>query len=726
MIIVTLTTTPPNFSHVHEAINSLINQTVPPDRIILNVAHDYTREHFNSNLFDIQIQEKSSAKRSRVEINRCHDYGSATKLVGLLDKKHEIEDDDIIIVVDDDISYPPELVETHKMYHEHHPPGTVFTAEAANISGDLITNSNQVDGSQFHILSGWGSYSLTGRMLTEDMRSIVHYPKSMRLSDDIFFSNMLAHNNTCVIQTDFVNHDTLKILDYSAAPHQMHNCKELDGGSHNWGNEYKYCKALSFLIEKNLLKIPLDTLVKKKILCRDLYYDFRDAMSESEATFVNRCITALETHSILDTIEALGVERQRMLKLQNMYHNITGTQIPPGEFFSYMTSSQQLGYPAFAQHIYQATPNPLNQPETNKVVMVWPHAVKMAGHGCQTRLFQMVDFLVDAGFEIAIFSRSDIKGMQWEQADIDYLNSFGITDINIFSPTDSENGWHQFSSYCTEEILKRSYDFCVIHYSNTLTIKQLKQLPKEKLVLELHDNLSVNGGLQNVDHSCTDLSTCRTHHISKTNFDALKLVNVVVNISPIEHAECRNIVNSAYIPNASQIDGEENTYSQNGVFVASDNSFNANAVKILTSGATFPIDIVGRACNDWGMRFAVPNPLVNKRGFVESLAELYKHAAFSVSPLILGTGSKVKIGESLSHGVPVVAMVDSGLSSHIIDEVNGYLCHSFQEFFECCQRLHHDRELCRKMGHAAREISKEEGKCHSQYDYVFNTYYSRF
>jgi hypothetical protein len=726
MIIVTLTTTPPNFSQVHESINSLINQTVPPDRIILNVPRDYTRDHFNSSLFELQIQEKRSAKRSRVEINRCHDYGSGTKLIGLLDKKNEIEDDDIIIVVDDDISYPPELVETHKMYHEHYPPGTVFTVEAANISGDLITNSNQVDGSQFHILSGWGSYSLTGRMLTEDMRSIVHYPKSMRLSDDIFFSNLLSHNNTCVIQTPEVNHNTLKVLDHGNSPSQMHNRKELDGGSHNWGNEYKYCKALAFLIEKNLLKIPLDTLVKKKILCRDLYYDFRDAMSESEPTFVNRCMDILELHSILDTIEALGVERQKMLKLQNMYQNITGKQIPPGEFFSHMVSSQKIKYPEFAQQIYREAPLLRHQPETNKVVMVWPHAVKMSGHGCQTRLFQMVDFLVDAGFEIAIFSRSDINSMQWEQADIDYLNSFGITDINIFSPTDSENAGHQFSSYCTKEILKRSYDFCVIHYSNTLTIKHLKKLPKDKLILELHDNLSVNGGLQNIDHSCIDLSTCRTHHVSKTNFDALKLFDVVVNISPIEHSECINIINSAYVPNASHIDSEENTYSQNGVFVASDNSFNANAIKILTSGATFPIDIVGRACNDWGMRFATPNPLVNKIGFVESLSELYKHAAFSVSPIILGTGAKVKIGESLSCGVPVVAMIDSGLSSHIIDGVNGYLCHSFKEFFECCKRLHQDRDLCKQMGDAARAMSKEESRCRSQYDYVFNTYYSRF
>ena len=727
MIIITLTTTPPNFPHVHKTIRTLINQTVQPDRIILNIPSEYTREDFQDGLFDMHIAPTMDALRGRVEINRCHDYGPATKLLGLLEIneygifkiKESISDDDIVIVLDDDIEYPSELVETHKKYHSQHDSGTVFSVCCADISGEFIVNSNQVDKSEFDLSCGWGSYSMRGRMLNEDLLTAVHFPRSLRLSDDIFISNALtAHHNTCVIQTPSVNHNSMKILDHGNSSHQLHNSKSLGGGSHNWGNEYKYCKALAFLIKKNLLKIKMDTPTKKMILCRDLYYSFMDVLDESESDFVGRCMDQIKHNTVLESAQALDVERQKILKLQRFYKNVTGNTIPPSDFYSYMSLVQKEGYDGLSKAM------DAKKTITNKVIVVFPHAVKLGGHGCQVRLFQTINFLVANKFDVHIFSKNGIKGHTWEQKDIDYLSDMGIKNIDIFDTTDPTNPEYQWSSYCTQKIKQMDYDFCVVVYSNTLHGNHLDQLPKDKLILELHDNMNVHEKIVKADHSCVDLPFVRQSHVARTDKDTLRKFGIVSCNSEIEHEELYPEINSVYIPNSVPTVVQDNTYSRNALFIASDNPFNCNAMKILDLGATFPLDIAGRICNDWGQRFVTKNnPCINSLGYLESLSEVYRHAPFTVCPIIFGTGSKVKIEESLSCGVPVVAMIDSGLPSSIIDGVNGFLCYSFKEFFECCSMLDADRQRCKKMGENARLISQADKDCHTQYDHIFNTYY---
>ena len=110
-VIVSLTSTPANFHNLHNTVETLINQTVRPDRIVINAPKFYTRQDFNNDLFSTSLSTRFGC-RGLVELNRCADYGSSTKFIGLLNIARSIEDEDVIIVLDDDIGYPEKMIET--------------------------------------------------------------------------------------------------------------------------------------------------------------------------------------------------------------------------------------------------------------------------------------------------------------------------------------------------------------------------------------------------------------------------------------------------------------------------------------------------------------------------------------------------------------------------------------------------------------------------------------
>ena len=114
MIIVTLTTIPSRLSHVELTIDSFSNQELQPDLIVLNIPKVYNR---NFELTDSHHKIiKRLSKKEKVSINRCTDYGPATKLLGYIENK-VINEEDIVIICDDDRVYYntfiKELVEKH-------------------------------------------------------------------------------------------------------------------------------------------------------------------------------------------------------------------------------------------------------------------------------------------------------------------------------------------------------------------------------------------------------------------------------------------------------------------------------------------------------------------------------------------------------------------------------------------------------------------------------------
>lgn len=101
-IVISLTTIPSRIVNLDKTINSLLEQTLPIDAIILNVP--YYSNRLKCPYPEILISHP------KLIINRCPDFGPATKILGTL-MRPEILDSTTIIFLDDDRNYDKILVE---------------------------------------------------------------------------------------------------------------------------------------------------------------------------------------------------------------------------------------------------------------------------------------------------------------------------------------------------------------------------------------------------------------------------------------------------------------------------------------------------------------------------------------------------------------------------------------------------------------------------------------
>lgn len=117
---------------------------------------------------------------------------------------------------------------------------------------------------------------------------------------------------------------------------------------------------------------------------------------------------------------------------------------------------------------------------------------------------------------------------------------------------------------------------------------------------------------------------------------------------------------------------------------------NVDALKWFTAEV---LPLIHRACPDVSLQVvgrhpdaelvAGAPPAVEYLGWVEDLTPLYAHARVSIAPLRYGAGVKGKIGEAMSHGVPVVATsvgaegmgLESGANALVADSAEQFAQH---------------------------------------------------
>ena len=112
MIYVSLSTIPPRINDLRKSIDSLLNQTIKPDKIFINIPKKFRR--FKEEIKDHQIPNFSSI----VEVTRCDDYGPGTKLLGSIDKLNK---DSLVILADDDQIYEDFMIEKLSYYYNKAP-----------------------------------------------------------------------------------------------------------------------------------------------------------------------------------------------------------------------------------------------------------------------------------------------------------------------------------------------------------------------------------------------------------------------------------------------------------------------------------------------------------------------------------------------------------------------------------------------------------------------------
>jgi len=113
MIYVSLSTIPKRLKNLNESINSLLKQTLKPDKIFINIPFKYKR--FSETIDDDQIPKFDS---NIVEITRCEDCGPGTKLLGSIDK---FKKNSLVILADDDHTYEDYMIEKFSYFYSKEP-----------------------------------------------------------------------------------------------------------------------------------------------------------------------------------------------------------------------------------------------------------------------------------------------------------------------------------------------------------------------------------------------------------------------------------------------------------------------------------------------------------------------------------------------------------------------------------------------------------------------------
>ncbi|GJL53174.1 MAG: hypothetical protein NPIRA02_03060 [Nitrospirales bacterium] len=175
------------------------------------------------------------------------------------------------------------------------------------------------------------------------------------------------------------------------------------------------------------------------------------------------------------------------------------------------------------------------------------------------------------------------------------------------------------------------------------------------------------------------------------------------------HSTCRAV---RTVPTACALQHIKNSYDGLPLFVGSNNPLNLQGYvyfvrkvlpRVLEKIPGFRLRVVG------GFSEKVEGVQgVELSGYIPDLKPLYTVSRFTICPMLGGTGSQIKILESMAHGVPVIAMKAVASASPIEHGVNGFVANDAKEFAQYAIQLSMDSALCRKLGEAARQTIAEQ------------------
>jgi hypothetical protein len=119
-VIISLTSSPRRLQYIGPTLDSILNQTYTPLKIILNIPHVFKR---TGESYDLDMISEYTSKRN-ITINRCEDLGPLTKVYDTL-LKYQRSLDTPIIYVDDDTVYSKHMVDVYLQYSMLNPDAVI-------------------------------------------------------------------------------------------------------------------------------------------------------------------------------------------------------------------------------------------------------------------------------------------------------------------------------------------------------------------------------------------------------------------------------------------------------------------------------------------------------------------------------------------------------------------------------------------------------------------------
>jgi hypothetical protein len=193
-VIASLTTVPDRIDNLEPTIQSLLNQTRPPDEIVLAIPEFSTREQRPYAVPEYLL------RLPRVRILYCgKDWGPATKFIPVVQGELAAgRAASLIMVVDDDRIYPRDALETYLYYSKRLPDAALcFRGAAIPRSLDwrdarMIRARELRQPQPAAVMTGCGSYLIQPRFFDDSVWNYANAPDGAFYMDDIWISGWLS------------------------------------------------------------------------------------------------------------------------------------------------------------------------------------------------------------------------------------------------------------------------------------------------------------------------------------------------------------------------------------------------------------------------------------------------------------------------------------------------------------------------------------------------------
>ena len=240
-VIVTMTTLPSRIHHIAPTLASLLRQTTPPQKIILNLPFESSREQRRYQI------PRFLTTHPLIQINRVdRDFGPATKLLPALrlSAKKNVR----LLVVDDDEVYGRKIIENYMKYEplaktsaltlvgwdapadgQHHSRRIKFGAIGEKPKDSVeVSTPTQVD-----CFQGASTFMVSPSFFSDEVFNDEKAPKEAFFVDDIYLSGHLATRKVpiFVVPADF-RYARMKVLTHLLSGRSLHK-KENKSGHNN-------------------------------------------------------------------------------------------------------------------------------------------------------------------------------------------------------------------------------------------------------------------------------------------------------------------------------------------------------------------------------------------------------------------------------------------------------------------------------------------------------------
>lgn len=363
----------------------------------------------------------------------------------------------------------------------------------------------------------------------------------------------------------------------------------------------------------------------------------------------------------------------------------------------------------------------------NRILIFFPHNIFINSAGCHSRCWSLIDFFQKLNFDIIFFSFSECDVYPWNEKDISLASQYFYKSVIVSKADDYKNIFLNLSKdndishvlinyYGYTNLIYDSYFDKVIKICEIHDLAEHNSYMYNKVSVLLEDGFNPSSKLKKL-HTYSNKEILNYNFVSNkeisevqiSGIKELKRYNLVLCISDFENQvlkknAIKNSIYFTYSKNDENCIPKKTRYFTDPIFIASINPFNLQSYFAMRDviQPSYKINIIGNIAE-----YIDRSQMFNVFGRVNDLSFFYKQTKFSLCPIVAGTGTKIKLIESMLNFTPVVCTDFSAIGTPLIDGENGYISSNWDDFRSKSNELYDNNELLIKFGMAAKESVME-------------------